>query len=269
LGEHGYDGRVLGIAYDGTGLGDDGTIWGAEFLFATQAEYFRAAHLRSIPLAGGDLAVRTPWRSALGFHSLLPSTAATFDHAYSGIEERERHAAERQIRQHINAPMASSMGRLFDAAAAILGVCRRSRFEGDAAMQLETLAGTRRAAPLPFPVVDDVTGQYILDPLPLLAALDHGIQHGLPVEHLAAAFHESVAAATAELAAELCTGAGLSVVALGGGSFQNARLTTSLCARLASRGLTVLTPAALPANDGGLSYGQAVVAAARLRRDRD
>jgi hydrogenase maturation protein HypF len=265
LGEHAYHGRVLGVAYDGTGLGDDGTIWGAEFLLATQAEYTRVGHLRSIPLAGGDLAVRTPWRSALGFHSLLPSMAATFDNAYSGIEQRERHAAERQIRQHVNAPMASSMGRLFDAAAAILGVCRRSRFEGEAAMRLEALADAHQAAPLPFPIVTEKTGLQVLDPLPLLAALAEKLARGEPVALLAAAFHESVACATAELAAELCVSTGLRVVALGGGSFQNARLTASVRARLEARGLTVLTPIALPANDGGLSFGQAVVAAALLR----
>jgi hydrogenase maturation protein HypF len=269
LGEHGYDGRVLGIAYDGTGLGDDGTIWGAEFLFATQAAYSRAAHLRSIPLAGGDLAVRSPWRSALGYHSLLPSMAATFDNAYSGIDERERHAAERQIRKNVNAPMASSMGRLFDAAAAVLGLCRRSRFEGEAAMRLETAAGSAPAEPLPFPIVGDTTGVHVLDPLPLFAALADRMARGDSVSHLAAAFHESVAHSTAMLAAELCATAGLHVVALGGGSFQNARLTTSLSARLTARGLTVLLPITLPANDGGLSFGQAVVAAARLRHGWD
>ena len=269
LGEHGYNGRVLGVAYDGTGLGDDGTIWGAEFLLATQAEYTRVGHLRSIPLAGGDLAVRSPWRSALGYHSLLPSMAATFDNAYSGIEQRERQAAERQIRQHINAPFASSMGRLFDAAAAILGVCRRSRFEGDAAMRLEALAGEHPAAPLPFPIIAEKTGLHVLDPLPLFEALADGLVCGDSLPFLAASFHESVAAATANLAAELCETAGLHVVALGGGSFQNARLTTSVCARLEERGLAVLTPIALPANDGGLSFGQAVVAAARLRAGRD
>ncbi|HVX38224.1 MAG TPA: carbamoyltransferase HypF [Gemmatimonadaceae bacterium] len=267
LGEHAHAGRVIGVAFDGTGQGDDGTVWGAEFLLADQASYTRVAHLRCAPLPGGDLAVRSPWRSALGYLSLEPSMAATFTDAFAGVDERERQAAERQIALHINAPLASSMGRLFDAAAAVLGVCRHSRFEGDAAMRLEALAGTRAAEPLPFPRGYDAHGLAQLDPLPLFAALAERRARGESLEALAAGFHEAVASATAELTEELCTEAGVAVVALGGGSFQNARLHASLRDRLASRGLTVLSPIHLPANDGGLSYGQAVVAAARLQMD--
>lgn len=264
LGEHAHAGRVIGVAFDGTGQGDDGTVWGAEFLLADQSSYARIAHVRCAPLPGGDLAVRSPWRSALGYLSLEPSMAATFTYAFTGVDERERHAAERQIELKINAPLASSMGRLFDAAAAVLGVCRHSRFEGDAAMRLEALAGTRAAAPLPFPRSYDDNGLAQLDPLPLFAALAEGQARGESLESLAAGFHEAVAAATADLVAELCTESGTHVAALGGGSFQNARLHASIRDRLASRGLVVLSPIHLPANDGGLSYGQAVVAAAQL-----
>jgi len=132
-------------------------------------------------------------------------------------------------------------------------------------MRLEALAGDARAAELPFPVDRDESGVRVLDPIPLFAALAERLEGGATPRELAAAFHESVAQATAALAAELCDETGVHVVALGGGSFQNARLTNSLRARLEARGLTVLAPIALPANDGGLSYGQAVVAAARLR----
>lgn len=262
LGEHAHAGRVVGVAFDGTGQGDDGTVWGAEFLLADQASYTRVGHLRCAPLPGGDLAVRSPWRSALGFLSLEPSMAATFTYAFTGVDERERHAAERQIELKINAPLASSMGRLFDAAAAVLGVCRQSRFEGEAAMRLEALAGTRVAQPLPFPRSYDANALPQLDPLPLFAALAEAKARGESLETLAAAFHESVAVATAELVAELCTECGTRTVALGGGSFQNARLHASVRDRLHTKGFTVLSPIHLPANDGGLSYGQAVVAAA-------
>ena len=263
LGEHGYDGRVIGVSYDGTGAGDDGTSWGAELFVADQKSYERVGHLRSVPLPGGDLAVRTPWRSALGYSSLEPGMAAAFANALEGVPDDERHAAERQVQRNFNAPLASSMGRLFDAAAAILGVCRVARFEGDAAMRLEALAGSRAAEPLPFPVIN-VSGRLVLDPLPLFAALAEARQRGERIEDLAAAFHESVAATTSAAVSALCTARGIGVVALGGGVFQNARLTTSLRARLEAADLKVLTPITLPANDGGLSYGQAVVAAAVL-----
>lgn len=264
LGEHNFDRPVIGVSYDGTGAGDDGTAWGAELFVADQRQYERVGHLRPVPLPGGDLAVRTPWRSALGYSSLEPSMAATFANALDGVPDDERHAAELQVRRGFNAPLASSMGRLFDAAAALLGVCRVARFEGDAAMRLEALAGSRRAEPLPFPARTNALGRLELDPIPLLSALGDRMRAGVSIEDLAAAFHESLAAASAALATDLCTERGIRTVALGGGVFQNARLTQSLRARLEDAGLRVLLPLALPANDGGLSYGQAVVAAAVL-----
>jgi hydrogenase maturation protein HypF len=264
LGEHRIDERVIGVAFDGTGAGDDGTVWGAEFLIADQASYTRAGHVRSAPLPGGERAVRSPWRSALGYLSLEPDTTATFGHAFSNVDAPEFLTAEHQVRARLNAPLASSMGRLFDAAAAVLGVCSVARFEGDAAMRLESLAGSRHAEPIPFPLRDQ--GSVLeLDPFPLLTALGDRVLRGEAVEDLAAAFHESVSAATAELVVRLSETTGIRTVALGGGVFQNARLGVSLRARLETLGFTVLAPIDLPANDGGLSYGQAVVAAARLR----
>ena len=264
LGEHQYDGPVIGISYDGTGAGDDGTAWGAELFVADQRRYERIGHLRPVPLPGGDLAVRTPWRSALGYASLEPGLTMSFARALNRVPDAERQAAELQVRRGLNAPLASSMGRLFDAAAAVLGVCRVARFEGDAAMRLEALAGSRRAAPLPFPARVNDSGRVELDPVPLLVALAIGVRRGTSVADLAAAFHESVASATAAVAMDLCSAHGIGTVALGGGVFQNARLMQSLSSRLENRGLRVLRPIALPANDGGLSYGQAVVAAAVL-----
>ena len=264
LGEHRYRGPVIGVSYDGTGAGDDGTAWGAELFVADQRRYERVGHLRPVPLPGGDLAVRTPWRSALGYCSLESGLAVMFSSALNRVPEDERMTAELQIRRRFNAPLASSMGRLFDAAAAVLGVCRVARFEGDAAMRLEALAGTRPAKPLPFPARINDAGRLELDPVPLLVALALGLRRGTPVTELAAAFHESIAVATAAVVLELCTERGIATAALGGGVFQNARLTQSLSTRLEDAGLRVLRPIALPANDGGLSYGQAVVAAAVL-----
>jgi hydrogenase maturation protein HypF len=268
LAEHGVTERAVGIAYDGTGYGDDGNVWGAEILVADLTSYTRVGQLRYAPLPGGDLAVRSPWRAALGFLSLEPGAAHAFAGAFSGVPERERSLATQQIAQGLNTPLASSMGRLFDAAAAVLGLRGVVQYEGQAAMELEALAGTRPAQPLPFPVAGDGGAGWVLDPLPLLVALGERRQAGVSVPDLAAAFHESVAAATAELAFRAAAAAGTRAVALGGGCFQNARLLVSLRARLEARALRVLVPEQLGPNDGAVSFGQAAVAAALLRRER-
>ena len=266
LAEHGITKRTLGVAFDGTGYGDDGHVWGAEFLLADLSGYERVGHLRYAPLPGGDLAVRTPWRAALGYLWLEPAAAPAFAAAFTGVAERERGFAAQQLAHSLNTPLASSMGRLFDAAAAVLGVRRVAQYEGQAAMELEGLAGTRTAEALPFPWTENGAGRSTLDPLPLLVALGERRAAGTPVADLAAAFHESVAAATADLATRAAAGAGTGIVALSGGCFQNARLLTSVQARLEGRGLRVLVPTRLGPNDGAVSYGQAAVAAAQLRR---
>jgi hydrogenase maturation protein HypF len=264
--ENAVTGPVLGIAFDGTGYGDDGHVWGAEFLLSDLGGYHRLAQLRYAPLPGGDLAARLPWRAALGYLSLEEGAASAFDAAFDGIDPTHVAVARRQIERNLNAPLASSMGRLFDAAAAVTGIARISQFEGHAAMRLESAAGRRKAAPLPFPIVEgtDQHRRWILDPLPLLHSLGELHQKGVAPEDLAARFHESVAESTAELAGRLAATCGIREVALGGGVFQNARLLATLRARLEERRLRVLTAVQLPPNDGGISYGQCVVAATRL-----
>jgi hydrogenase maturation protein HypF len=264
LAEHGMTERVIGIAFDGTGYGDDGNVWGAEFLVADLTRYERVGQLRYAPMPGGDLAAREPWRALLGYGALQPDARLGM-HALAGIRLELQDIAKRQIAGRLNAPLASSMGRLFDAAAALLGVCQVRQYEGQAAMQLEALAGDGAARPLPFPVTATPQGTWILEPVPLLAALGEELARGATVPNLAARFHESVSAGAAELAARLAADAGLGTVALGGGCFQNARLLVSLTARLEARGLRVLAPRRLSPNDGAISYGQAAVAASRLQ----
>ncbi len=197
--EHGVRERVVGLAFDGTGYGDDGRVWGAETLLADLTGFRRVGQLRYAPLPGGDLGARRPWRAALGYLSLEPTAAPMFVRAFTGVPANERAAAEMQIARGMNAPLVSSMGRLFDAAAAVLGVRLTAAYEGQAAMELEALAGNRTAQPLPFPcaVQNDVE---VLDPLPLLAALGERLMAGDDVGQLAARFHESLAASAASLA---------------------------------------------------------------------
>ena len=265
--EHGVTESVVGVAYDGTGFGDDGTVWGAEILVADLTGYERVAHLRTAPLPGGDLAVRTPWRSAAGYLSLEPTLEPLFHRAFDPVERRELEIAQRQAERGVNAPFASSMGRLFDAAAAILGVRHQARFEGQAAMELEALAGSHTGELLPFPITCGPEERLILDPVPLLAALGERRASGTPIEALAAAFHDSIVAATVAVVRRLCEDRNIGVVAVGGGTFQNARLLAGFASAIESAKLRLLVPRALPPNDGAISYGQAAVAAARLARD--
>jgi hydrogenase maturation protein HypF len=263
LGEHGVTERALGLAFDGTGYGADGHVWGFEVLEADLRSYERLAHLRYAPLPGGDLAARAPWRSLLGFAS-LDEGGRWAEPALTAVPPQELLVARHQLRRRLNAPFASSMGRLFDAAAAVLGVRLESAYEGQAAMELEGLADDPEPDTLPFPVLRQPHELPVLDPVPLLAALAAERERGAPVGELAARFHATLAHSVVELARDLCTLRGLATVALGGGCFQNARLLSGVRRGLEEAGLRVLTPLALGPNDGAISYGQAVVAAARM-----
>ena len=263
MAEHGVTERVIGVALDGTGYGDDGQVWGAEVLVADLSGYERKAHLAYAPLPGGDAAAREPWRVAAGYLSLDPSAAPAFALAFEGVSDEQRAIAERQIERRLNAPLASSMGRLFDAASAILGLRRRTSYEGQGAMELESLAGSRAAEPIELPVRDQ-TGILAIDPLPMLVALGLERQRGKDVHELAAQFHESVITAVVDAVVRVAEAEEVRIVALGGGSFQNARLFARVRQRLAEYRLRVLVPRQLGPNDGAISYGQAAIASALL-----
>ena len=283
LAEYGEAGPAVGLAFDGTGYGEDGCVWGAEVLVAGLTTYRRAGHLRYSPLPGGEAAIRNPWRTVLGYLSLVPAGTREMDFAFLGVPDADRGVVARLIEGNLNAPLASSMGRLFDAAAAVLGLRNRCAYEGQAAMELEASAvdrvsqttcfgGNGGATPsqeLPFPTEKDAGGVHVMDPIPLLLALGEARQRGAPLEELALAFHYAVAHASAGVAASVCAEEGITKVVLCGGVFQNsllARLTRRL---LEESGLRVLFPRILSPNDGAISYGQAAVAAARLRAESE
>lgn len=267
--EHGVTDGVLGVAFDGTGAGTDGTVWGCEFLVSDLTGFARVGHLRPFPLPGGDAAVRAPWRSLAGLRSLDATAFARFAQAVSGVSETEQRLVARQIDRSINTPFTSSAGRLFDAVASLLDICHVAAFEGEAAMRLEACAGARPGVLLPFPVVTTSGGVQQLDPVPLLLALYERRANGVPTAQVAADFHDSLVQGTFRLVTELAETYSMDTIALGGGCFQNARLLRSLSEAASAAGLRVLCARLLPANDGGVSYGQAAVAAACLTAKLD
>ena len=260
--EHGVTEPVIGIAFDGTGFGEDGAIWGSEILVADLVSYRRMAHLRYAPLPGGDRAAREGWRAAIGYAHDRAADGDAIVSSLSALGADRVGLVRQQCATGLNAPHASSMGRLFDAAAAILGICTASHYEGEAAMRLEAAAAALSADPIAMPLSCD--GDMSLDPVPLLAELARRRQDGEDPRALAAAFHESVAEATASTVLRVAEREQLTIVALGGGSFQNARLLTTLRRQLTAAGLHVLLGRHLSPNDGAISFGQAVVAAARV-----
>lgn len=269
------DARVLGIAFDGTGAGTDGTIWGGEFLVASLGGFERAAHLRTWALPGGAASVRDARRNAFALLSELgllehPGAARLLD----SLDEQTRSVTATMIERGINSPRTSSMGRLFDGAAAILGICDKATYEGEPAIELEAAAwrafSSESACPTGNMASFSVTESsrpddcHVLNSRPLFEALLEGIRTGVPAGKLALDFHVTIARASARIASEICVREDLDTVALSGGVFMNRLLLQLLTHELKDAGLAVLVPHAVPVNDGCIAYGQAAIARARL-----
>lgn len=269
------DARVLGIAFDGTGAGTDGTIWGGEFLVASLGGFERAAHLRTWALPGGAASVRDARRNAFALLSELgllehPGAARLLD----SLDEQTRSVTATMIERGINSPHTSSMGRLFDAAAAILGICDKATYEGEPAIEFEAAAwralSSESACPTGNMASFSVTESsrpddcHVLNSRPLFEALLEGIRTGVPAGRLALGFHIAIARSSARIAHEICAREGIDTVALSGGVFMNRLLLQLLTRNLKDAGLTVLIPQTVPVNDGCIAYGQATIARARL-----
>lgn len=269
------DARVLGIAFDGTGAGTDGTIWGGEFLVASLGGFERAAYLRTWALPGGAASVRDARRNAFALLSELgllehPGAARLLD----SLDEQTRSVTATMIERGINSPRTSSMGRLFDAAAAILGICDKATYEGEPAIELEAAAwrafSSESACPTGNMASFSVTESsrpddfHVLNSRPLFEALLEGIRTGVPAGKLALDFHVTIARASARIASEICVREDLDTVALSGGVFMNRLLLRLLTHELKDAGLAVLVSHAVPVNDGCIAYGQAAIARARL-----
>ncbi len=263
LAEHGLEGPAVGAIYDGTGYGTDGTVWGGELLVGGLSGFERAGSLRPVRMPGGAAAIREPWRMACAWLTAAFGEPQPLPPRLAGVVDERRWRAMAQVgASEVVSPVTTSMGRLFDAAAALCGVGLVVNYEGQAAVEFEAAAGGARAGAYDLSVVDGENG-VTLDPRETLRAMVADLASGTPVEAVSARFHAAVADGTVRACAAVAARHGLDTVVLSGGVFQNRLLLERAAAALDDAGLRVLTPERLPAGDGGISFGQAAVAAAR------
>lgn len=262
LADNGRAGPVIGVAFDGLGMGTDGALWGGEVLVADLVGFRRAAHLAPVPMPGGAAAVRQPWRMAAA-HLAAAYPDPPVDLAVVRRQGRRWGAVLAAARAGVNAPPTTSAGRLFDAVAAIVGLRDEVTYEGQAAVELEHCADPAERSSYPVQVGADAP--FVIDGAALVRAVVDDVRAGVPAPAVAAHFHEAVADVVSEVCTRVRADEGLSTVALSGGVFQNARLVAGCLRRLGAAGFEVLTHRQVPPNDGGLSLGQAAVAGARDR----
>ncbi|MDD5368925.1 MAG: hypothetical protein PHQ40_07570, partial [Anaerolineaceae bacterium] len=256
---HPLDEPAIGLSFDGTGYGPDGAIWGGEVLVGDYRSYERSFHLAYTPLPGGDTAIQRPsrmalaylWKAGIEWEADLPPMMDQ--------NEQEQTILRQQLEKALNTPATSSVGRLFDAISALLGIRQRVTYEGQAAMELEACADPLEMGYYPFLIANGV-----FDPAPLFTGLLQDSRRGLPIPKLSARFHNSLVELVAELCVTLRNENGLNTVALSGGVWQNRFLTERVLARLEGAGFLALTHHQLPPNDGCICLGQAVIAAATV-----
>jgi hydrogenase maturation protein HypF len=266
MAEHGLTGPVLALSLDGTGYGPDGTVWGGEMLQSSLYDYQRLGHVRRFALPGGEAAVKEPWRVAQGMLlDLYGDEAANLDLQLVRAHGEHLQLMARMKETGLNTPLTSSLGRLFDAAAALCGLRFSVAYEGQAAIEFEQAMETPSSEGYEFALAEE-EGQIILDWRNALHGLVDDVIAGANPSQVSARFHSGLIAGLADWAQAGAQASGLSQVCLGGGCLLNAALLTNLPRLLKASGLEVYTPQALPAGDGGLSLGQALAGAAAWQR---
>ncbi|GAB4240309.1 MAG: carbamoyltransferase HypF [Deltaproteobacteria bacterium] len=266
LAETGFRGKAAGAAFDGTGYGEDGAIWGGEFFAINGMEVRRAGHLEYYPLPGGDAAVREPWRTAL---SLLRATLGGAEAAsaaatlFPDVPSASVRLLLEALEKEVNVVPTSSAGRLFDAVSAICGLCPRSGFEGQAPMRLEGAAARTRSGTYPFRLAEKPDG-FAVDWTDTIRGVADDARRNVPVGAISRRFHDTVAAIVVEGVSRLAQRSGARHVVLSGGVFQNVTLLGRILADLRGRKLVPLLHRRVPPNDGGISLGQAYYAAERV-----
>jgi hydrogenase maturation protein HypF len=266
MAENHLDGKVIGIALDGTGYGTDGAIWGGEVLIADYEGFERPAHLQYFPLPGGAAAIHEPWRIALGllyrnFANEFPTAAPLF---FKDIDSRKQNVVVQMIEREVNSPLTSSCGRLFDAVAALIGIRSIVNYEAQAAIELEMAAhDSTDEGVYPFDLMKQDSG-WEIGTRTLFESIVQDIGNQVHPNDISRRFHNGLAAVFAELAEHIRSSSALNRVCLSGGCFQNTLLFESLRGLLRQRDFEVYFHTEVPAGDGGLSLGQALVASRRL-----
>ena len=265
--EHGVRGPVIGVAFDGAGLGSDGAMWGGEFLLVDGARFTRCGHLAYVPLPGGDAAARRPWRSAAAHLACASSAGASSAmDPPPGVDRDEWSLVQQLIaRNGAIMPRTSSVGRLFDAAASLLGICHVARFEGEAAMALETVADRNAIRRYSIGISDD--SAWSANPSSLICDMVEDRRRGVSVGSIAGAFHLALGDLVLRACERVRHDTGVGTVVLTGGVFMNALLLEHAARALSTAQFQVLVPRLVPCNDGGLSLGQAYVASRALEED--
>jgi len=266
MAENHADGPVIGLSFDGTGLGLDGTIWGGEVLVADYHSFTRAAHLAPVPMPGSAAAIREPRRMAIShlnaaFGEQLGSLQLPF---LRSVDNQRVDILLAMMEKQINSPLTSSLGRLFDAVAAIIGLRGQVAFEGQAAMELEMILDDTESGRYDFSWEAHGDDPILILNAPIIRGVVRDLRQGLCPATISARFHNTLIVLFDQLCRHLRTATGIDQVALSGGVFQNNRLLTGLTAALEKSGFDLLTHRLVPTNDGGLSLGQAVVAAAKV-----
>ena len=261
MAEHGLLGErpIIGVAFDGTGYGTDGAIWGGEFLVMDYLSFRRAVHLKYVPLPGGDAAIRRPYRIALAY---LWAAGEPWDQALPPVRaasEQERRILTQQLERRVNTVDTSSSGRLFDAVSSLVGVRQTINYEAQAAIELETMVDPTIGGAYEFDLGDEI------DSAPVIRAVVADVKTGVPPAVIAARFHQGMAQMIGDVCVRLREETGLDEVALSGGVFQNVTLLERVLPILRANGFTIYTHHLVPPNDGGLALGQAVIAAVRSR----
>jgi hydrogenase maturation protein HypF len=265
MAEHRLDGRVIGVAWDGTGLGTDGTIWGGEFLAADYLGFDRFARLRPVLLAGGDAGVREPWRIARSY--LLDTFGAVHESPrWTAMSSPGRlRVIDTMLTRRVNTIPTSSAGRLFDAVASLIGIRHTVSFEGQAAMMLEAAADAHPDSDDPYDFALADASPVEVDLRPMIRQIVAGVEAGQPHTRIAARFHRTMVAVVLAVCRRMRTELQLNRVCLSGGCFQNALLLAGCLESLRCDGFEVFSHHKVPANDGGISLGQAAIACEQLR----
>ena len=259
LAENGVPEPVIGVAFDGTGYGEDGQIWGGEFLVCDFRHFERRAHLKYVVLPGGEAAIRKPYRMAISYLHRLPSALTSGLTLFDRVDPVELEIVRRQIEKGINSPLTSSCGRLFDAVSSLLGICDVITYEGEAAIRLEMLADESIDDGYHWPLPRGKL-PIVINPEPILCDIIDDLKAGVPLAVISAKFHNAVAEMVSGVCCLIRERDGLSKVALSGGVFQNLYLLKRTLGHLRKRGFKPYIHHQVPCNDGGIALGQAVIA---------